>query len=278
MKSNINNRQSNSPKEADKTYKLPNGMSIFHLNSYETDFTYKEIFKEEIYLKHGIRLDKNPCVFDVGANIGLFTLFVKQKFPDATIHAFEPSIDHCRILYLNTTNHGSSVKIHQCGLSNKEGEATFTYYPGYSIISGFQADPETDKETLSSGIVNQLLEEHPEIEVAGDHFIELVLGNKLEGAIQVQCPLRTISSVMLEEGVNRIDLLKIDAEKSELNVLNGIEKKDWPKIAQIVMEAHDLQMADTITSMLKSKGFKIETDQEGQFKETCITNIYATRA
>ena len=29
-----------------------------------------------------------------------------------------------------------------------------------------------------------------------------------------------------------IDLLKIDAEKSELDIINGIEDDDWPKIDQ----------------------------------------------
>ena len=38
----------------------------------------------------------------------------------------------------------------------------------------------------------------------------------------------------------KIDLLKIDVEKGELEVLNGIEDADWPRIHQIVMEVHDL--------------------------------------
>jgi hypothetical protein len=37
----------------------------------------------------------------------------------------------------------------------------------------------------------------------------------------------------------RVDLLKIDVERAELEVLNGIEQSDWSKIKQVVMEVHD---------------------------------------
>ena len=32
-------------------YKLPNGLSIHHLNKHETDFVYNEVFEEKVYLK-----------------------------------------------------------------------------------------------------------------------------------------------------------------------------------------------------------------------------------
>jgi len=45
--------------------------------------------------------------------------------------------------------------------------------------------------------------------------------------------------VLREHGVEQIDLLKIDAEKAELDIINGIDDHDWPKIKQIVLEIHD---------------------------------------
>jgi len=32
-----------------------------------------------------------------------------------------------------------------------------------------------------------------------------------------------------ENAIDKIDLLKIDAEKSELDIIKGIEDRDWPK-------------------------------------------------
>jgi len=71
-------------------YVLPNGMAIVNHNTAETNYVYQEIFEDLNYLKHGIKLNKGACIFDVGANIGLFTLFVSRHCEDARIYAFEP--------------------------------------------------------------------------------------------------------------------------------------------------------------------------------------------
>nr|AFB69908.1 OciA [uncultured bacterium] len=69
---------------------LPNGLEIVHLNAYETDYLYREIFEDECYLRHGITLSDRATVVDIGANIGLFSLFVMSRSPGAKIYAFEP--------------------------------------------------------------------------------------------------------------------------------------------------------------------------------------------
>jgi hypothetical protein len=57
-------------------------------------------------------------------------------------------------------------------------------------------------------------------------------------------------------------------EKSELDVLLGIEGQDWPKIKQVVVEVHDLeQRVKKITALLKEHGFrKITLEQEPFFE------------
>lgn len=49
----------------------------------------------------------------------------------------------------------------------------------------------------------------------------------------VTCELQTLSQVIRRQQIERIDFLKIDAEKSELDVLNGIEDADWGKVQRI---------------------------------------------
>jgi hypothetical protein len=79
--------------------------------------------------------------------------------------------------------------------------------------------------------------------------------------------------------VQRIDLLKVDVEKSELDVLLGIEGQDWPKIKQVVVEVHDLEhRVEKITALLKEHGFRrITVEQEPIFKDSNIFNLYALR-
>ena len=52
--------------------------------------------------------------------------------------------------------------------------------------------------------------------------------------------MRTLSQFIRECSPGRIDLLKIGVEKSEIDVLKGIEQEHWPLISQVVAGVHDL--------------------------------------
>ncbi|MGH9568817.1 MAG: amino acid adenylation domain-containing protein, partial [Candidatus Angelobacter sp.] len=82
-------------------YSLANGMRIAHQNKNETDYLYQEIFESQTYLRHGIELPENACIFDVGANIGMFMLFAGERCPSAKIYAFEPIPEVFAILQQN---------------------------------------------------------------------------------------------------------------------------------------------------------------------------------
>ena len=58
---------------------------IVHLNKNETDFLYREIFEQQSYFQNGITLNEGDCIFDVGANIDLFTLGAKSYYDDIGI-------------------------------------------------------------------------------------------------------------------------------------------------------------------------------------------------
>ena len=42
-------------------------------------------------MRHGVILHDGATVVDIGANIGLFSLFVMSRCQNSTIYAFEPS-------------------------------------------------------------------------------------------------------------------------------------------------------------------------------------------
>lgn len=71
----------------------------------EVKFIYTEIFRENCYLREGITLHDTAFVLDVGANVGLFSLYVKAKYPHASIMAFEPMPDAYRALRANLEHH-----------------------------------------------------------------------------------------------------------------------------------------------------------------------------
>src|SRR6185369_9863932 len=255
------------------TYELPNGMSVVHLNKNETDFLYEELFKDRSYLKHGIVLDDGACVFDVGANIGLFSLFVGRECKGARIYAFEPIPPVFATLQANASLYGLDAKLFECGLSDQAGSDRFTYYPHLSIVSSRFAELKAERDVVRSFLLKS--NENAELDSS---MLDELLNERLTSET-FPCQLRTISDVMREEEVERIDLLKIDVEKSELEVLRGIADRDWPRIKQIVVEVHDIggRLAE-VTNLLEERGFRIAIEQDTSLQETPLYNIYARRA
>jgi FkbM family methyltransferase len=248
-------------------YRLPNGLEIAHNNKNETDLLYRELFAEGTYLRHGISLMDGDCVFDVGANVGLFTLFVHEFCHNAQTFSFEPIPQTFAALRTNVNLYGLNAQVYECGLSNQSGEATFTFYPHVSASSGMYADVHEDEQVTRAFMTNQ------------DERLAAYADELLEGRFESQtfsCRLKTLSEIIRENNVERIDLLKLDVEKSELDVLLGIEEDDWARIGQMVMEVHDIEgRLATITGLLQKHGFNYVLDQDAAFVNTGLYHIYA---
>lgn len=267
------------PRAAQTSHTLPNGLTVACLRKGEVDFVYHEIFESRVYMKHGITLPPGACVLDVGANIGLFTLFVMQVRPDATVHAFEPSPELCDLFRANTAAHSASVRLHPCGLSSADGDASFTFYPGYSILSGFHADAGTDRVMLRAALRNQFRAKFGPQAEPEDRHLDSLIAEMLRGRTESTRRLRSLSGIIDEHGIGAIDLLKVDAEKCEHEILRGIEDRHWETIRQIVIEVHDTDGAQlrTIAALLGRRGFSIKTEVEPQFDNASIVNVYAVR-
>jgi len=264
--------------EGRQRYKLPNNLAVAHLNKNETDFIYREMFEVQAYLKHGITINDGDCIFDVGANIGLFTLFAHLKGKDVRVYGFEPSPFAFELLRLNTSLYGVHAKLFDCGLSDRKQMADFTFYPGFSILSGLYADENEEKEVVRSFILRQHQEGLYSDRIS-DESLEDILSEKFKSEI-FAVQLRTISDIIDENNIERIDLLKINVEKSELDVIAGIGEKNWKKIRQIAMEVHDIDgRLDQVKDILEQHGYRIGIEKDWSLEATSETNyyIYAVR-
>ena len=257
---------------------LPNHLEIAHLNQYETEYLYQEIFVDRVYLKHGIVFNEDDCIIDVGANIGLFTLFAQQKSPKGTIYAFEPAPHAFDKLQTNAKLYCQNTHLFNCGLGGEHTEETFTFYPRSSVFSSFAADTEQDEKAIRSVIINMLQRDNSLDEESLERLADEFIKDRLERETY-QAQLRTLSEIIEEYKIEKIDLLKLDAEKSELAILQGIKDNHWSLIKQIAMEVHD-QEGSTIKKVLRlleDKGFKFVVDEESLLHGSGLYNIYATR-
>ena len=85
------------------------------------------------------------------------------------------------------------------------------------------------------------------------------LGQPPHSAAVVPCAVTTLSTFMRDAGIERVALLKIDVEGDELGVLQGLASPhDWRRIAQAVLEVHDIHgRKQAILALLRQNGFAV---------------------
>ena len=257
-------------------YRLPNGLEISYQSKIEADHFYEDIFEKLCYVRNGITLRNGDCVFDVGGNIGMFTLFAASRCERLSIYTFEPAPPLFDLLSFNVERNGVAAKLFNLGLSDTSKTAEFTFYPHSSGMSSFYANKDEEKDVLNSLMRNQWESGPGELEPLLQYRDEL-LEQRFRSEV-FSCRLRTLSEVIAEESVGRIDLLKVDVQKSEYEVLAGIAEQDWEKIGQIVLEVHDLNgRLAQITSLLGTRGFQVIVEQDQMLRGSVLYNTYATR-
>jgi amino acid adenylation domain-containing protein/FkbM family methyltransferase len=263
-------------------HRLPNGMQIAHRNRNETEYLYEEIFERRAYVGHGVALHDGMCVFDVGANIGMFSMFVDASVDGARFHAFEPIPPLLETLTANVEMHGLDVQLHPFGLGAGDATERFSYYPGYTMMSGLSdlADARGEVETIKRYLTNARQREEGSGALL-DRADELLEARFREQCFD--CSIRTLSGVIREHAVERIDLLKIDVQRAELDVLRGIEDSDWPKVMQVVCEVHDQPGAatagrlDEMRGLLERQGFAVAVEQDELLVGTDRYTLHAAR-
>ena len=260
-------------------YTLPNKLKIAHINKYETEYLYNEIFVDKCYLKNGITINDKDTIVDIGANIGMFSLFAKEMAPDAQIYAFEPAPHAFEALETNAKRYGTeNMKVNNIGISNQKREAEFTFYEKSSVFSSFNADKKEDEKAVREIVKNMLQNGNAMDEEDLDIFVDELMHDRMKSQ-SFLCPLKSLSDIIRENSIDKIDLLKIDAEKSEKQILQGIDEEDWPKINQMVIEVHDRQedTIEEIMTLLDDKGFDLEIEEEQLLQNSGLYNIFAIR-
>lgn len=268
-----------------KKLRLPNGLVVYSLSKSDTQIIYEEIFDNDIYRRHGVTISDGDQIIDVGANTGLLEVFLHHIGRAVSVHAFEPIPDIFETLRRNVELHPNpKVQIHNCGISGKAGTATFAFYPHASCISTqFPNDSPEEKARTIKYIYSQM-DRFPTPAIA--KVLRMVFGftrtwfaerifSYFYHHVNVTCQLRTLSEIIAENRLDRVDLLKVDAERAELEIMQSISPQDWPKIRQVVVEVHDGFNVAPIETILRHHGFRVADDTNPLIPEVHL--LYAVR-
>ena len=241
--------------------------ALRHYDPSQLPFQIEEIVEQRTYLRNGIVVDRGDVVLDVGANVGVAAIFFATECRAGAVHCFEPVAPLFELLRENVAEFPVCVP-HPYGLGSRSGPAQITYYPAAASMSGLCADPEADSAVVRTAMLNSgASREEVDASLRGRYRSETL-----------NCELRTLSSVVGELELGRVDLLKIDVEGAELDVLEGIGDEDWALIRQIVIEVHDRgRRGILVESELRRRGFCLEIEQEPLMRGTDVHLVYGTR-
>lgn len=169
-----------------------------YLRSGSTDFkVFREIF---LFNQYGFSLDGTPgVIIDAGANVGLSTVYLKNRFPKASIYAIEPDQANFQMLLRQIAPWDGITPI-QSGLWNNDSFLRVR-------------DANADAWAL-------------EVETCNEND---------PGAFKAI----SIQGLMQRHGISRIDLLKIDIEGSERELFMDSYDFWLPRTKVMVIELHD---------------------------------------
>ncbi|HEV7684840.1 MAG TPA: FkbM family methyltransferase [Pyrinomonadaceae bacterium] len=145
-----------------------------------------------------VRDSAAPVVFDVGANIGDYSLLVKRQLPAAQIYAFEPAQGTFEQLEKHLAAAGNGdIKPYNIGFSDAEKTVELHSY----TIEGQEV-------SLLASIDLRQPTQVVDVKTSVSERIEV----------------KTIDAFCEQEGVERIEFLKLDVEGHELAVLRGAQR------------------------------------------------------
>ena len=156
-----------------------------------------EIWALSHVVREACKGKQTPVVFDVGANVGDYSLLVKQLLPSARVYAFEPARSTYQQLVEHLKEAGSDVRPLNFGFSDTD-----------KVVDLFAYETEGQETTLLSSIDPRRPTAVIEVNPISSEQVEVT----------------TLDQFCATEGIDHIDFLKLDVEGHELAILNGARR------------------------------------------------------
>jgi FkbM family methyltransferase len=191
-----------------------------------------EIFIKKVYNPKSMKINAGDTVMDIGANIGIFSLYAARQGA-RNLFSIEPLSQNISLIKTNfKINKINKPKIIKAAVSDKKGIKKL--YIGNLDSHGLLFDRNFRQKFTK--------------------FVEV--------------PTLTLKEIIYINKITQINFLKIDCEGSEGEIIKSTKKDVWQKIDKIAIEYHDdvsTLSHREIVEKLKSVGYKTEVKVTSDF-------------
>jgi FkbM family methyltransferase len=161
-------------------------------------------------------------IYDLGANVGVSSLFFASLYPKATIYGFEPLPENFEVCSLNYRGIPNPSQVFPWAIGSKSGQAIF--------------DCKNDSR--------------------GGRLKSTLPDPNLQTIAQIQVKIVSIADLIGKEGLPPPDLLKIDVEGAEYDVLEGLAGYE-DSVGSIYLETHGENIRRDCILWLERHNFQI---------------------
>ena len=223
--------------------RVPNEVCRYRAETFET--------KEPETLRWIDRFGGEGAFFDIGANVGLYSLYYAQTKP-GLVYAFEPSALNLRLLSLNVSDNGLASRI---------------------IIV---PSPLTESNDIASFRLS-MLDEGGSMSTFGQDFGHN--GSPFESVLEYDTIGMSLDFMLASGLVSETpSLIKIDVDGIEHLVLRGAEKVlTCQSLRSILIEVNEdfRELAQEVRRILEVAGFQMmEREHSGMFEHSAFSHTF----
>lgn len=251
---------------------LPDGRQILTPDPLYAKLLWRSVSQDPFYGAAAAGLTAGDVVLDIGADIGLTTLCFVAAAPGLRVIAAEPApVSHAALL-ANLERHAPGCVAVHTAVGSACGTAELTYYRRSPANSTLYPDLADTVEVSRTYLRNAGLSESARAQR------ESAIVAKFQDTSHAVVPVTTVDELVTRFDIERVALVKIDVERAELEVMNGIGDATWPRIDRMVVEVHDLDhRVDRVTERLSGRGYQVDAGQDPSMAGTNIYMVSASR-
>jgi FkbM family methyltransferase len=211
------------PRSTPLVYRLRDGVELEGRSRTLDVAVLKDVFVHQIYTPEDFAIRSAWVVVDIGAHIGAFATYAARAADSVAVFAFEPHPENFALLSRNIARNGlSSVRAFPVAVSGSSGDRDLY---------------------LSNSHAGHSLR-------MGSH-----------GDQRLVVPSRSLTDVMADNRLDKVDLVKMDCEGAEYEILEATAPDQLRRIRRIALEAHTVDALHTpgrAVSALENSGFDVQ--------------------